>query len=86
MIMRHEKTRNAWTAIAGCSGKKDSKQRRTGFPASQPGRSPASPWNIRADMLVIGSHGHTGLKDLIYGQTVNAVRHALKIPVLVVNL
>jgi manganese transport protein len=40
----------------------------------------------QADMLVIGAHGHTGLKDFIYGETVNAVRHALKIPVLVVNL
>jgi manganese transport protein len=39
-----------------------------------------------ADMLVIGAHGHTGLKDLIFGETVNAVRHELKIPVLVVNL
>jgi manganese transport protein len=39
-----------------------------------------------ADMLVIGAHGHTGLKDLIYGQTVNTVRHELKIPVLVVHL
>lgn len=40
----------------------------------------------KADMLVIGAHGHTGLKDFIYGETVNAVRHELKIPVLVVNL
>lgn len=39
-----------------------------------------------ADMLVIGAHGHTGLKDLVYGETVNAVRHQLKIPVLVVTL
>ena len=39
-----------------------------------------------ADMLVIGAHGHTGLKDFIYGETVNAVRHELKIPVLVVTL
>ncbi|HWB91477.1 MAG TPA: Nramp family divalent metal transporter [Puia sp.] len=39
-----------------------------------------------ADMLVIGSHGHAGIKDLIFGETVNAVRHELKIPVLVVNL
>lgn len=39
-----------------------------------------------ADMLVIGAHGHTGLKDFIYGETVNTVRHELKIPVLVVNL
>ena len=40
----------------------------------------------KADMLVIGAHGHTGLKDLIYGETTNAVRHELSIPVLVVNL
>lgn len=39
-----------------------------------------------ADMLVIGAHGHTALKDFIYGETVNAVRHELKMPVLVVNL
>ena len=41
---------------------------------------------LQADMLVVGAHGHTGLKDLIYGQTVNSVRHELKIPVLVVNV
>ncbi|MGB3007878.1 MAG: Nramp family divalent metal transporter [Chitinophagaceae bacterium] len=40
----------------------------------------------KADMLVIGAHGHTGIKDLLYGQTVDAVRHELKIPVLVVNI
>ena len=39
-----------------------------------------------AAMLVIGAHGHTGLKDFIYGETVNAVRHELKLPVLIVNL
>lgn len=40
----------------------------------------------RADMLVVGAHGHTGLKDFIYGETVNSVRHELKIPVLIVNV
>ena len=39
-----------------------------------------------ADILVVGAHGHAGLKDFIYGETVNAVRHELKIPVLVVTL
>ena len=39
-----------------------------------------------ADLLVIGAHGHSGVKDIIYGETVNAVRHELKIPVLVVSL
>ncbi|MEY3432604.1 MAG: hypothetical protein RL131_540 [Bacteroidota bacterium] len=38
-----------------------------------------------AEILVIGSHGHTGIKDVVYGQTVEAVRHELKIPVLVIN-
>lgn len=40
----------------------------------------------QAELLVIGAHGHTGLKDFIYGATVNAVRHELKIPVLIINL
>ena len=39
-----------------------------------------------ADLLVIGAHGHRGVKDIVYGQTVNAVRHELKVPVLVVKL
>jgi len=40
----------------------------------------------RADMLVIGGHGHTGIKDWFYGETIDAVRHELKMPVLVVNV
>lgn len=39
-----------------------------------------------ADMLVVGAHGHTGIKDIIYGETVNSVRHELRIPILMVNL
>ncbi|MGB8195079.1 MAG: Nramp family divalent metal transporter [Chitinophagaceae bacterium] len=39
-----------------------------------------------ADLLVIGAHGHSGLKDWIYGETINSVRHELKVPVLVVNV
>lgn len=35
------------------------------------------------DLLVLGSHGHKGLKDLIFGTTVGAVRHAIKVPVLI---
>ena len=38
------------------------------------------------DLLVIGAHGHSGLKDIIFGQTIDSVRHELKIPVLVVNV
>lgn len=39
-----------------------------------------------AEMLVIGAHGHSGIKDWIYGETINTVRHELKIPVFIVNL
>jgi len=40
----------------------------------------------KADMLVIGAHGHSGIKDWFYGQTIDSVRHELNIPVLVVNV
>jgi manganese transport protein len=40
----------------------------------------------KVDMLVIGAHGHTGFKDWFYGQTIDSVRHELKIPVLVVHV
>jgi manganese transport protein len=36
------------------------------------------------DFLVMGSHGHKGLKDLIFGTTIDAVRHRIDIPVLIV--
>ena len=39
-----------------------------------------------ADMLVMGGHRHTGLKDYLFGETIEAVRHELKIPVLIVNM
>jgi manganese transport protein len=39
-----------------------------------------------AGILVIGAHGHSGMKDLLYGQTTDNVRHELKIPLLVVNV
>ncbi len=37
------------------------------------------------DFMVMGSHGHRALKDLIFGTTVNSVRHLVNIPVLVVK-
>ena len=35
------------------------------------------------DLLVMGSHGHRGIKDFIFGETVNQVRHRVKAPVLI---
>jgi manganese transport protein len=40
----------------------------------------------KAEILVIGAHGHSGIKDWFYGQTIDSVRHELNIPVLVVNV
>lgn len=37
------------------------------------------------DLLVMGAHGHKGVKDLILGTTVNSVRHQVSIPVLIVR-
>lgn len=36
-----------------------------------------------SDLLILGSHGHRGFKDFIFGETVNRVRHLVKIPVFV---
>jgi manganese transport protein len=42
-------------------------------------------WLRRApvDLLVVGSHGHGLVRDLLYGQTVDKVRHRLDIPMLI---
>ncbi|MDP9113621.1 MAG: Nramp family divalent metal transporter [Acidobacteriota bacterium] len=37
------------------------------------------------DLIVMGAHGHRGLKDLMFGNTINAVRHQVDAPVLVVG-
>jgi manganese transport protein len=40
---------------------------------------------IHPDLIVMGAHGHRGLKDLIFGNTINGVRHEARAPVLVVG-
>lgn len=40
---------------------------------------------FNADLLVMGAHGHNLIKDLIFGTTVDTVRHRVKIPVLIVR-
>jgi manganese transport protein len=40
---------------------------------------------LQPDLIVMGAHGHKALKDLIFGTTINAVRHKLKVPLLVVR-
>jgi manganese transport protein len=41
---------------------------------------------FNADLLVMGAHGHNMLKDFIFGTTVDAVRHKVKIPVFITRL
>lgn len=40
---------------------------------------------IRPDLIVMGAHGHGGLKDLIFGTTIDPVRHNLEVPMLIVR-
>jgi manganese transport protein len=40
---------------------------------------------MRPDLLIMGAHGHGGLKDLIFGTTISPVRHNLDIPMLIVR-
>lgn len=37
------------------------------------------------DILVMGTHGHTGFKDLLFGTTVDKLRHKISIPLLIVK-
>ncbi|MCY7360453.1 MAG: universal stress protein, partial [Ignavibacteria bacterium] len=41
--------------------------------------------DFNADLLIMGTHGHGGIKDLIFGETINGIRHKIKIPVLAVK-
>ncbi|HKB85796.1 MAG TPA: Nramp family divalent metal transporter [Ignavibacteriaceae bacterium] len=36
------------------------------------------------ELLIVGSHGHKMLKDIIYGSTVDELRHKVRIPVLAI--
>ncbi len=38
------------------------------------------------DVLVMGTHGHAGLNDLLFGTTVDNVRHKIKIPLFIVKI
>jgi len=40
---------------------------------------------MKPDLVIMGAHGHGGLKDLIFGNTINPVRHDLELPMLIVR-
>jgi manganese transport protein len=37
------------------------------------------------DVLVMGTHGHAGFKDILFGTTVDKLRHKIKIPLYIVK-
>jgi nucleotide-binding universal stress UspA family protein len=39
----------------------------------------------KCDLIAMGTHGHKGVKDLIYGSVANEVRHQSMVPVLLVR-
>jgi manganese transport protein len=39
---------------------------------------------LDSDLLVMGTHGHTALKDMLFGTTVERVRHNISIPLVLV--
>lgn len=39
----------------------------------------------KLDLLVMGAHGHKGISDLIFGTTVDTVRHNVNIPILIIK-
>ncbi len=41
--------------------------------------------DLHPDLVIMAQHGHRGLKDLIFGTTINAVRHHVKVPLLIVS-
>ncbi len=40
---------------------------------------------LKPDLVVLAAHGHHGLKDLIFGTTINSVRHRTKVPLMIVR-
>jgi manganese transport protein len=40
---------------------------------------------VGAELVIMGAHGHGGIKDLIFGNTINPVRHHLNVPMLIVR-
>ena len=40
---------------------------------------------LRPDLVIMAQHGHRGLKDIVFGTTINSVRHHIAAPVLIVS-
>jgi manganese transport protein len=42
--------------------------------------------NLNAEMVVLGSHGHSGVSDLLHGTVISNLRHRVKASVMIVPL
>ena len=52
----------------------------------KPGKSIAKIVNeSNFDILIMGTHGHHTFKDLVFGTTVDQVRHEIKIPLFIIK-
>jgi manganese transport protein len=40
---------------------------------------------VKPDLVIMAGHGHRGVKDLIFGTTINSVRHRIQAPLLIVR-
>ena len=59
----------------------------TGLGAGEPARELARLANtFGAELVILGGHGHRGFSDMLYGTTVEALRHQAKGSVLVIPL
>jgi manganese transport protein len=41
---------------------------------------------LNIEMVVVGSHGHTGVSDLIHGTVISNLRHHIKASVIIIPL
>lgn len=46
---------------------------------------PEHVFKFKADILLLGAHGHNLIKDIVFGTTIENVRHRIKIPILVIR-
>jgi manganese transport protein len=86
-IEDHESSRDSDALEDYCAQLRDkgySVEKKIGF-GNPRKRIPEMVNEYNADLLVMGAHGHELLKDLIFGTTVDTVRHRVKIPVLIVR-
>ena len=42
--------------------------------------------NLNADLVILGSHGHAGVSDLIHGTVISNLRHHVKASVMIIPM